>query len=284
MIQWYPGHMAKAKKEIQSQSKYVDIICETLDARAPRSSANPMLEDILENKKQLFILNKADLADQELIKEWLAYYGDLGFEAIAINAKKPKDIEHLKKKLKVMGRPFREKWRQKGMKQQALRLLIVGIPNVGKSTLINQLCRKKVAAIGDKPGVTRGQQWVNVDKDFILLDTPGVLWPKFSNEKIAQNLSLIGAIKDTHYHADDLCLYAMAFLDQYYPGTWQSYYKILNMDNTIAYGDQLLYLSDKMGYKDNYDQAAEHFLRDLRLGKLGKFVLDRLDEEVYDNE
>ena len=203
-IQWFPGHMAKAKREVSEKLKFVDIVFELVDARLPLSSRNPLLNQILQQKPRIMLLNKADLADPKQTKQWIEYFKAQGILALAINAQENQGVKQI---LPLAKEALAEKIardKARGLKPRAIRAMIIGIPNVGKSTLLNRLVGKKIAQTGNKPGVTKGQQWLKLGNELELLDTPGILWPKFDDQEIGMKLALTGAIKDQLLHLDDL--------------------------------------------------------------------------------
>ena len=225
-IQWFPGHMAKARREVTEKLKLVDIIFELVDARLPLSSRNPMIDQVINQKPRLLILNKHDMADEGETRKWLAYFEERGDKAVAINSFEGKNLQAVNKAAQEI---LKEKWdrmKAKGMKPRAIRAMIVGIPNVGKSTLINRLAKKNLAKTGNTPGVTKAQQWIKVGKEIELLDTPGILWPKFEDQEIGYKLALTGAIKDTITNMEDLAVYALRFLALHYPERMEERYKI----------------------------------------------------------
>lgn len=277
-IQWYPGHMAKAKKEVQENLKKVDVVIELRDARIPESSKNPMLEKIIANKPHIIVLNKFDLADSKQIHAWKKHLTNDQTTVMTLNSKQPKAMKTFKKELAEYTAPIRQKWLNKGLKHKAIRLMIIGIPNVGKSTFINQFTKQKKAAVGNKPGVTKGQQWIRIDKNFELLDTPGILWPKFEDKEVATRLALTGAIKETHFYKDDAALYALDFLGHYYPDYIPNQYAISPEEMNPPYPELLMTLTQKMGFIDDYEKASERMIKDLQEGKLGPITLDRVED------
>lgn len=282
MIQWYPGHMAKAIKEISEKSKIVDLIIVLLDARVPFSSFNPMLKQIFQNKKILYILTKKDKADVNEVSKWLIYYNDEGKKAIAIDAREQKNTKLIIKEATNLLKEKREKDFARGIKPRPIKAMIVGIPNVGKSTLINTLVSKKVTAVGDKPGVTKVQQWIKINQDLELLDTPGVLWPKFENQKIGIHLSITGAINDTILPIADLCYYLINFLQNNYTLALEKRYQINFTNQTET--QILVNIAKKQNYflsnkEYDIDRAALFIIQEARNGYLGRFTLDRYDDE-----
>lgn len=278
LIQWYPGHMEKAKREVQSQLAAVDIVIELRDARVPWSSRNPMIGDIIQQKKRLIVLNKADLADPKQTDAWVQTLRAHGEAAIAIDSKKPRDMKRLREAIHTLAQPIVEKWQKKGVKQKTIRLMVLGIPNVGKSTFINQLTQKKVASVGNRPGVTKGQQWVRIDHDFELLDTPGILWPKFEDQTAAERLALTGAIKPDHYYSDDIMLTALAQLLDQYPDALRTRFKLTAAQCDQPLPELLLLLTKKLGLGDDYERASDQLIQEIQKGKLGRLTFDSVRE------
>jgi len=282
-IQWFPGHMAKARREVQEKLKLVDIIFELIDARLPLSSRNPMIDQVINQKPRLLILNKADMADEAETNKWVHYFANQGHTAVAINSLEGKGLQKVTKAAQEI---LSEKWarmKAKGMKPRAIRAMIVGIPNVGKSTLINRLAKKNIAKTGNMPGVTKSQQWIKVGKDIELLDTPGILWPKFEDQEVGLKLALTGAIKDTIINMEDLAVYGLQFLSIHYPNRMEERYGL------TAIHEQLVDTFDHIGKRRNvfgqggeidYDQVAEIIVRDIRNQHFGKITFDIVDEQL----
>jgi ribosome biogenesis GTPase A len=229
-IQWFPGHMAKARREVTEKLKLVDIIFELVDARLPLSSRNPMIDEVVGQKIRLLILNKADMADDIQTKKWLKYFEEKGHKAVAINSFEGKGLQQVTKAARELLEEKWERMRSRGIKPRAIRAMIVGIPNVGKSTLINRLAKKNLAKTGNMPGVTKAQQWIKVEKELELLDTPGILWPKFEDQAVGYKLALTGAIKDTITNMEDLAVYGLRFLAEHYPKRMEERYKMTEVD------------------------------------------------------
>jgi|SRR5690554_125212 len=275
MVQWYPGHMEKAKRDIQSKLKLVDIVFELVDARVPKSSQNPMMNEIIDNKPKLVLMTKSTMADSKLNQLWINQFENaLLIDAITgfnINKIVPASREVLKDKL------LRDK--QRGMKPRAIRAMVIGIPNVGKSTLINRLVNKKVTNVGNRPGITKAQQWIRINKDLELLDNPGILWSKFADEKQGFHLALTGAIKDQIYHKDDVILYFLDFLKKYYPKNLNDRYQLDNINDNI---EILNAIGKSRGLVRNneveYERVYEVILNDFRKNHLGLITLDRVNE------
>ena len=277
-IQWFPGHMAKARREVSEKIKYVDIVFELVDARLPLSSRNPMLDQIIQQKPRLVLLNKADLADPQQTKLWQTYFQQQGHQALAITAQESKGIKALIPAAKEALKEKRARDAARGIKPRAIRAMVLGIPNVGKSTLMNRLVGKKIAQTGNKPGVTKGQQWLRLGSELELLDTPGILWPKFEDEEIGKKLALTGAIKDQLVHLDDLAIYGLDFFARYYPGRIAERYQLPEEAEQQLAPELLMTITAKRGYKDDYDRGSEVVIFDIRQGKLGRYTLDRCEE------
>ncbi|MDG4655915.1 ribosome biogenesis GTPase YlqF [Ectobacillus antri] len=276
-IQWFPGHMAKARRQITEKLKFIDVVIELVDARLPASSRNPMIDEIVSHKPRLLVLNKADMADETMTRKWLQYFEGKGFKAISINAQAGQGMKEIAAASKDLVKEKFDKLIAKGVKPRAVRALIVGIPNVGKSTLINKLAKKNIAKTGDRPGVTTAQQWIKVGKELELLDTPGVLWPKFEDQLVGQRLAATGAIKDSILNLQDVAVYALRFLAEHYPKQLQERFGLEFISEDIVE------LFDEIGKRRgclmgggmiDYDKTAELVLRELRAGKIGRFTFE----------
>jgi ribosome biogenesis GTPase A len=277
-IQWFPGHMAKAKREVQEKLKLIDIVFELLDARIPMSSRNPMINEILGNKPRIVLLNKADMADEAITQQWIAYFQQQQLRALAIDAQTGTGIKQIVAASKEMLKDKFAKMAAKGIKHpRPMRALIVGIPNVGKSTLINRLAGRNIAKTGDKPGVTKAQQWIKVGKEMELLDTPGILWPKFEDEEVGLKLATTGAIKDTILNLQDVAVYALNFLKQHYPERLKERYSLDDIP------EEIVALFDAIGKRRgclvsggavDYDKVSEIVLHDIRTEKLGRLSFE----------
>lgn len=282
-IQWFPGHMAKARREVTEKLKLVDIIFELVDARLPLSSRNPMIDEVVGQKIRLLILNKADMADESQTKKWIQYFENEGHRAIAINSFDAKGVQLV---VKVARELLLEKWermRSRGIKPRAIRAMIVGIPNVGKSTLINRLAKKNLAKTGNTPGVTKAQQWIKVEKELDLLDTPGILWPKFEDQSVGYKLALTGAIKDKITNMEDLAVYGLRFLAEHYPKRMEERYQLTEVDEDLVKTfDHIgkLRRTFSNGGEIDYDQVAELVVRDIRGEHLGKLTFDIVEDTI----
>ncbi|MDD4000443.1 MAG: ribosome biogenesis GTPase YlqF [Bacilli bacterium] len=278
MIQWYPGHMAKAKKEMEDKHKLVDIVYELLDARVPLSSQNPMLSSLLENKSKLMLLMKSDLADPFQTSLWKTHFLQEGCQVLEVNAMARVNVDLIiKTSLQILEEKI-EKERSRGRKERAVRAMIVGIPNVGKSTLINRLVKRKATKVKNTPGVTRTQQWVRISGKLELLDTPGVLWPKFEDQQIGMNLALTGAIRDEILDSNTLGEYFLEFLRKYYPKNFSERYQLdLKVDNLGLINK----IAEDKGFlqSDFLERVYNQLLFDFRNGRLGRITLDRYNQE-----
>lgn len=284
-IQWYPGHMAKAKRQFKEKLNLVDVVYELVDARIPYSSKNPDIEDMIGDKPHIVVLMKNDLADPKQTKEWITYYKEKGIPALSINAKLGQGLKEVLKLTKEVLEPLNQKRRDKGMKPRAVRAVCVGIPNVGKSTLINRFAGKNIAQTGNKPGVTKAQQWIKYGKELELLDTPGILWPKFEDQNVGKRLAVTGAIKDKLLHLDDITLYAMEYLVEEYPGLLAKRYNLSIEDETNqSLPELLMQISHKRGFRDDYDRAAEMVLFEIRNGQLGRLTFEKPEDRQSDEE
>lgn len=282
-IQWFPGHMTRARRQIQEKLKLIDVVIELLDARIPMSSRNPMIDEILQNKPRLVLLNKHDLADPAVTAEWVAYFADKGLKALpfdSANGNQTKDIIVRCKEL------FSDKIAtqiRKGMNPRPIRALIVGIPNVGKSTLTNRLAGKKIAATGDRPGVTKGQQWIKVGSEMELLDTPGILWPKFEDQMVGMRLAATGAIKEELLNIADIALYVVRYLTVHYGASLQERFSIEKLPDDPQDTDAVIEVMEAIGRKRgalisggrvDLEKASLTILRELRAGKMGRISLE----------
>ncbi|MEG0439820.1 ribosome biogenesis GTPase YlqF [Solibacillus cecembensis] len=282
-IQWFPGHMAKARRQVSESLKLVDIIFELVDARLPISSRNPMIDEVIHQKPRLLILNKQDMADEHQTRRWIQYFNERGHKAVAINSLEGKGLQAVTKAAQEI---LEEKWarmRARGMKPRAIRAMIVGIPNVGKSTLINRLAKKNLAKTGNMPGVTKAQQWIKVGKEIELLDTPGILWPKFEDQEVGYKLALTGAIKDSIMNMEDLAVYGLQFLSLRYQNRMQERYGIEAIDaDLVVTFDHIGKLRRVFGQggEIDYDQVALLIVRDIRNQNLGKLTFDFVEEQI----
>jgi ribosome biogenesis GTPase A len=277
-IQWFPGHMAKARREVTEKLKLVDIIFELVDARIPYSSRNPMIDEIIQHKPRLVLLNKADMADKEITQEWIQFFAEKGIAALAINSQAGIGMREIAKKAEETLKEKFDRYRAKGVNPRAIRAMIVGIPNAGKSTLINRLAKKNIAKTGNTPGVTKAQQWIKVGKEMDLLDTPGILWPKFEDQEVGMKLAITGAIKDTLLNLQDLTVYTLRFLEKVYPERLKDRYQLEKLPDDIV--ELFDHIGTLRGCKTNgglvdYDKVAELVIREIRTEKLGPITFER---------
>lgn len=279
-IQWFPGHMSKALREIQERIKVIDIVIEIVDARAPLSSRNPEISRIIGNKPCLVLMNKKDLASDKTTKFWLDHFKSLGYGALAIEALKV-NYNEIKSACQILLKDKFEKEAKKGLRPRAIRALIVGIPNVGKSTLINRLSKRKAANVENRPGVTKSQQLIKVDKDFELLDTPGVLWHNFENKEVGIKLALIGTIKQNILPNENLCFHLLKYLTNYHPNVLSARYNIEEIK--VNSEEDAILLLNNIGMKRGFlqkgntvdlDSSIKCVLNEYANGVLGKFSLD----------
>jgi len=275
--------MAKARREVTEKLKLVDIIFELIDARLPLSSRNPMIDEVINQKPRLLILNKSDMADEQETRKWVDYFAQRGHKAVAINSLEGKGLQLVTKAAQEILKEKFERMKARGMKPRAIRAMIVGIPNVGKSTLINRLAKKNIAKTGNTPGVTKAQQWIKVGKELELLDTPGILWPKFEDQEVGYKLALTGAIKDTITNMEDLAVYGLRFLSIHYPKRMEERYgfEFLHEDlvETFDHIGKLRRVFGQGGEID-YDQVAQLIVRDIRGLQVGKLTFDFVDEQL----
>ena len=282
LIQWFPGHMAKTKRLIIEHLKAVDVAAELLDARIPLASANPMVEELLSGKPRIVILNKADLADPEMTKAWESYYKRKGVAAVSMSCGNGKDKKKFLRLIKEAAGPMLEKWKRRGLKTRSARIMILGIPNVGKSTLINFISGTAAARTANTPGHTRGKQWVRLSQGLDLLDTPGVLWPKFEDQVAALRLAATGAIAEDIFDADTVVPELMRVLARTAPDALREKYGI---EDAAADPQILLAQAGKRrgcilpGGAIDYARAQTMILNDFRSGKLGRITLDAVPAE-----
>ena len=288
-IQWFPGHMTRALREIKEKLKLVDIVVELRDARIPVASANPRIKEIIGDKPHLIVLTKKDLADPEQTKQWITYFKSVGKSAIAFNMQ----TDNINQIVAIAEVALKEKFARdaaKGMKQRRIKAMVVGIPNVGKSTFINRLSNKKVTTIGNKPGITKKQQWIRIHKSMDLLDTPGVLWPKFDNPVFGMRLAAIGSIKDDILPLNEVIKYVLEFMQEHYPKGLFGRFPTMETDNvditrtelvleTIAKERRLLTAE---GTPDVL-LAEKLFLNELRAGMFGGMTFDGIEDATDDD-
>ncbi len=278
-IQWFPGHMAKTRRIISEHLKEVDIVAEVVDARIPVSSRNPVLNELLEGKKRIILLNKSDLSDDKINRMWQEHFASMDIPAILLSCDTGKGIKEFTDKVRFMLKDKLQRDALRGMKK-SLRVMIVGVPNVGKSTFINRIAGEKKAKTEDRPGVTRNKQWIRLSDGIDLLDTPGILWPKFEDQQVALNLAFTGAIKDDIYDYEAVASSLCKVLAESYPQQFCSRYKIDTPDMILDTDEPLAVIGKKRGFlisggEIDTERAARMILDEFRGGKIGKITLER---------
>lgn len=275
--QWYPGHMTKAIRQMKEDIKLIDLVIELLDARIPLSSRNPDIDKLGQNKARLVLLNKSDLSDEAQNNKWLEYFKEKGIVAIKINSKTKQGIKEINNAVSIACSEKLERNRKKGI-NRPIRAMVVGIPNVGKSTFINAYAGRSAAKTGNKPGVTKGKQWIKLNKNLELLDTPGILWPKFDDKTIGLHLAMIGSINDNIIDISELAFQLIKLLDEKYPGVIKERYDIEGDDDIVQ---EMYQIAEKRGCKVkgnqlDLDKASKIIMDEFRAGKLGRVTLDRI--------
>lgn len=279
-VQWYPGHMTKAKRIMLEDIKLIDLVIELIDSRVPLSSRNPDIDEIAKGKSRLVLLNKSDLADPCKNEEWIDYFNKKDMIALLVDSKSRNGFSPINKSIEEACKAKIERNRQRGIINRPVRAMVVGIPNVGKSTFINSMCKKASAKTGNKPGVTKGKQWINLNKNVELLDTPGILWPRFDDEKTGMHLAFIGSINDEIIDETQLAMELMEYLVKLYPGALYKRYEVDEGQKTdVILNDIALKRGClKKGNEPDYSKAANIILDDFRSGRLGRITLE---EPVY---
>jgi len=273
--QWYPGHMTKAKRMMQENIKLIDLVIELVDARIPLSSRNPEIDDLGKNKARLILLNKADLADERQNKVWFEYFKNKGFFVVAINSKTKEGIKAIVPTVSEACKEKKERDKRRGILNRPVRAMVVGIPNVGKSTFINSFAGKACTKTGNKPGVTKGKQWIRLNKDLELLDTPGILWPKFEDQVVGLRLALIGSMNDQILNIEDLALELVKFLQVHYPAILQKKYQV-EAEDPVAILEEIARFRRCFlkGEQLDYRKACTLLIDDFRNGRLGRITLE----------
>ena len=275
-LQWYPGHMTKAKRQMQEDLKLIDLIIELVDARIPLSSRNPDIDELGKNKARLILLNKSDLADERYNEQWSASFQKKGFYVVKVNAKSGAGLKSIQGVIQEACKAKIERDRRRGIKNRPIRAMVVGIPNVGKSTFINSYAGKACAKTGNKPGVTKGKQWIRLNKTLELLDTPGILWPKFEDQEVGKRLAFIGSIKDEILNLEELSLELLDYIRTNYPGLLNTRYGIEEEGTPVSL---LEAVADKRkclirGQEIDYAKAAGIVMEEFRNGKIGRITLE----------
>ena len=275
-FQWYPGHMTKARRMMQENIKLIDLIIELVDARVPLSSRNPDIDEMGKNKARLILLNKADLAEERCNDEWVAFFKEKGYFAVKVNSKKGGGLKSIQSVIQEACREKTERDRKRGILNRPVRAMVAGIPNVGKSTFINALAGKACTKTGNKPGVTKGKQWIRLNKNVELLDTPGILWPKFEDQEAALKLAFIGSIKDEILQTEELAAELVKFLDREYPEVIGEKYSVESSGDpyerlrSIAESRHCLVRGNEL----DTEKASALLLDDFRNGRLGRITLE----------
>ncbi len=287
--QWYPGHMTKAKRMMEENIKLIDLIIELIDARVPLSSRNPDIDQLGKNKSRVILLNKSDLSAKRYNNEWMKYFEDKGFYVIEINAKSGSGMKEIQNVVREACSEKIERDRKRGILNRPIRAMVVGIPNVGKSTFINSFCGKACTKTGNKPGVTKGKQWIRLNKTLELLDTPGILWPKFDDPKTGEKLAMIGSMNDDVLNVDELALKLIHLIDTHYEGMLEHKYGFDDKDTEYSEIEmrslRILYLIAKArncisrGGEPDLTRTANLIIDDFRAGKIGKITLEFVSEE-----
>ncbi len=276
-FQWYPGHMTKAKRQMQEDIKLVDLVIELLDARIPQSSRNPDIDQLGQNKYRLILLNKADLADDRTTKEWIAFFEEKGYFVLALDSRGRNQMKQVSAKIAQVCEEKTKRDLKRGIKNRPVRAMVVGIPNVGKSTFINSFAGKSCAKTGNKPGVTKGKQWIRLNKSVELLDTPGILWPKFEDQQVGLHLACIGAIKDEILVTEELALELLGLISENYPGVLAKRYDIEETENMTEMLEAIARNRNciRKGNDLDYTKAATLVIDEFRRGVLGKISLEK---------
>ena len=282
--QWYPGHMTKAKRQMQEDIKLIDLVIELVDARIPLSSRNPDIDELGKNKARLIIMNKSDLSDENQNKEWAAYFKKMGYYVVGLDARTKTGMKTVTNVVMEACKEKIERDRRRGILNRPVRAMVVGIPNVGKSTFINALAGKACAKTGNKPGVTKGKQWIRLNKNVELLDTPGILWPKFEDQQVGLRLAFIGSIKDEIMNLEELAAELISFMQDAYPGVLAEKYTINEKQNSYSVLEAIAESRHCLVRGNELDTAkvAGMLLDDFRNGRLGRITLEFVKE--YTNE
>lgn len=275
--QWYPGHMTKAKRMMQENSKLIDLIIELVDARIPKSSRNPDIDEIGKNKSRLIVLNKSDLADEAANRIWMEYFQKKGFYAVEVNSRSGAGVRSIQSAVREACKEKIERDRKRGILNRPVRAMVVGIPNVGKSTFINAFAGRACTKTGNKPGVTKGKQWIRLGKGVEMLDTPGILWPKFEDQQVGLLLALIGSIKDEILHTEELAVELIGLLRRLYPGTLQNRFEIEEAGENFSLLQKICIRRRcfTKGEEPDLRKASAMLMEEFRSGKLGRMTLER---------
>lgn len=282
--QWYPGHMTKAKRQMQEDIKLIDLIIELVDARVPLSSRNPDINELGKNKARLILLNKSDLADERCTLKWQAYFEQQGFFVVKVNARSGAGLKSINGVIQEACREKIERDKRRGIKNRPVRAMVVGIPNVGKSTFINSYAGKACTKTGNKPGVTKGKQWIRLNKSLELLDTPGILWPKFEDQTVGLHLAMIGSINDEILNVEELAMEVLKYLAAWYPGILKERYGIEEETDAVKMLSAIAEVRKCVlkGNEPDYKKAASIILEEFRNGKIGRISLEQPPEVEHE--
>lgn len=276
-INWYPGHMAKTKREIKEKLSLIDIVFEVIDSRIPKSSKNKDIEELIKNKPKILVMTKLDLCDLNKTKEWIKYYESCGYSVIALDLINNPNIQPIFTETNKLLAELNKKRIEKGLKERKARALILGIPNVGKSTLINRLVGKKATNVGNKPGITKQLEWIRINNQIELLDTPGILWPRLDNEEVALNLASMTAIKEEILNLEEVAIYIVTKLIKEYPDNLIKRYNIEISNDVIDILDQIgKHIGAIKNKETDYDKVYTTIIKDLREGYLGRITFDNV--------
>lgn len=275
-INWYPGHMAKTKREIKEKLDLIDIVFEVIDARIPLSSKNKDIDELIKNKPRILIMTKLDLCDKEETNKWIKYYENKGYKVISLDLLNNPDMKQIYNETNIISKELNKKRIQKGLKARKTRALILGIPNVGKSTLINRLVGRKATNVGNKPGITKNLEWIRINNELELLDTPGILWPKLDNQEIALNLASMTAIKEEILNTEEVAIYIINTMLKLYPDNIKNRYNLKEEKDIIDILDKIgLKIGAIKNKETDYEKVYTIILKDLREGYLGKVTFDK---------
>lgn len=280
-VQWYPGHMTKAKRQMQEDLKLIDLIIELVDARVPLSSRNPDIDQLGQNKSRLILLNKADLADERQNETWKEYFQSKGFHVVKVDSRNGAGMKTIQNVIQEACKEKIERDRRRGIKNRPIRAMVAGIPNVGKSTFINTFAGKACAKTGNRPGVTKGKQWIRLNKNVELLDTPGILWPKFEDQEVGIRLAFVGSIKDDILNMEELALKLIDYLKERYTGLLEKRYGISEAGNAVEILGDIAKARGclKKGEELDYTKASGLLFDDFRGGKIGRITLEWAEQE-----
>lgn len=275
--QWYPGHMTKARRQMQEDLKLIDLMIELVDARVPAASRNPDIDELGKNKARLILLNKSDLADERGNDAWMEYFKGKGYSVVKVNSRSGAGMKAINSAVQEACKEKIERDRKRGILNRPVRAMVVGIPNVGKSTFINAYAGRACAKTGNKPGVTKGKQWIRLSKQLELLDTPGILWPKFEDQQVGLHLAMIGSINDEILNVEELALSVIDYLTAEYPGTLEKRFGFEGVTDRVEILGEIARVRGclKKGNELDYEKAARLLMDDFRSGKLGRMTLEK---------